>query len=157
MRDDDWKRVLVTRADVDKVNVDSVDVRHKLRERIQRRFNPAPVVTGAPVLHEGLHLLQLDSLRSVRHCLLVGPASREQAAAQIGECRVRNIDGEGADRRAVARPGRRGGRYSDDWGGETRQSYERSHVVLLSKVCLAASRHRARLTAKPLFLSLLRA
>ena len=71
VRDDYRERVLVPRADLDEVNVHAVDTRHELWQGIQLRFNLAPVVVRAPVVHEGLQLLQLDALRAIRHGFFV--------------------------------------------------------------------------------------
>src|SRR5262249_2731374 len=60
--DDDRERILVTRTDVDEVNVDSVDGRDELRKAVQLRFHLPPVVAASPVPNQ---LLQLRELRTL--------------------------------------------------------------------------------------------
>ena len=55
VRDDERQRVLVLRADVDEVDVEPVDLGHELRQGVQLRLAPAPVVVGRPVARELLH------------------------------------------------------------------------------------------------------
>jgi hypothetical protein len=76
MRDDQRKRILVTRTDVDEVNVHPIDVGHELRQGIQLRFGLTPVVAAAPVPNQPLELGQLRTLRLIGDSLLVGPACR---------------------------------------------------------------------------------
>ena len=97
VRHDERQRVLVLRADVDEVNVDSVDLGQEHGERVQPRLHLAPVVGGAPVAHHLLELPELRPLRSVVDGLLIRPAGRGDAPAEISELRFRNIDAEGAD------------------------------------------------------------
>ena len=49
-RDDQRQRILVLRAHVDEVDVQSVDLGEELREGVQSRLAPAPVVLGGPVV-----------------------------------------------------------------------------------------------------------
>ena len=92
MRDDQRQRIRMLRADVDEVNVDAVDRRHELRQGIELRLRLAPVVAAAPVPNELLELRQLRALRLIGDGLLVGPARRRDAPAEIDECLFRNID-----------------------------------------------------------------
>jgi hypothetical protein len=50
---------------MDEVDAEAVDLGHALRERVQLRLAPAPVVAGAPVGHQGLDRRQLHALRLV--------------------------------------------------------------------------------------------
>ena len=97
MRHDQRQRILVRRLDVDEVDVHAVDLGRELRQRVQLRLEPAPVVVGRPVARERLERLELDALRAVRDELLGRPARRGDAAAEVGQLVVRNVDVEGAD------------------------------------------------------------
>jgi hypothetical protein len=44
MGDDDWQSIRMTGADVDEVNVEPVDRRDELRQRIELRLDLPPVV-----------------------------------------------------------------------------------------------------------------
>ena len=98
MRHDQRQGVRVTGADVDEVNVESVDLGHELRQRIQLRLCLAPVVVGSPVADELLQFRELYALRPVVDRLPVRPPRRSDAPAEIHELLFRNIDPEGADR-----------------------------------------------------------
>ena len=50
VREDHWQRVLLSRPDVDEMDVQSVDLGGELRQRVQVRLASAPVVAGGPVV-----------------------------------------------------------------------------------------------------------
>jgi hypothetical protein len=60
--EDHRQRVLMTRLDVDEVNIEIVDLSQELRQGVQPRLDPPKVVLGAPVPHECLHRRQLHAL-----------------------------------------------------------------------------------------------
>ena len=62
VRDDERQRVLVWRLDVDEVDVEAIDLRDELRQRVQPRLEPPEVVLGGPVAHELLHRRELHAL-----------------------------------------------------------------------------------------------
>ena len=99
--DDDRQRVLVFRADVDEVDVQPVDLGHEVRQGVQLRLAPAPVVLRRPVAREFVHHRQLHALRMIRDELLVGPAGGRDARTQRLQFRL------GGDRDRE-RPDRRG-------------------------------------------------
>src|SRR5215203_5758303 len=68
-----------------------------MRQRVQLRLRLAPVVIGLPVAGELLQRLQLHTLRPICDELLAGPARRDDAAAELGELLLRNVDAEGAN------------------------------------------------------------
>ena len=82
VRDDDRQRVLVLRADVDEVDVQPVDLGDEVRQGVQFRLAPAPVVLRRPVAGEFLHDRQLRALRMISDEFLVGPAGGRDARAQ---------------------------------------------------------------------------
>ena len=94
---DQRQRVLVTRLDVDEVDVDPVDGGRELRQRIQLGLALAPVVVGGPVAGERLHRGRLHALGPIVHQLLAGPARRGDAPPKVVQCLVRNVDLERAD------------------------------------------------------------
>ena|SRR5688572_1191131 len=98
MRHDDRQGIRMTRAHVDKVNVQAVDVRYELRQGIELRFHLAPVVVRAPIANELLQLLQLDALRSIRDSLAVGPTGGGDAPAEIIQLGLGDLDSVGAYR-----------------------------------------------------------
>ena len=61
--EDHRQRVLMTRLDVDEVNIEIVDLSQELRQGVQPRLDPPKVVLGAPVAHECFHRRQFDALR----------------------------------------------------------------------------------------------
>ncbi len=97
VRHDQRQRILVPRPDVDEVDLDPVDLGRELRQRVQSRLAPAPVVLGRPVAGERLQRRQLHALRAVGDELLRRPARRLDPAAQLSELRVGDLDLEGTD------------------------------------------------------------
>ena len=85
------------RLHVDEVDVDPVDLGLELRQRVQSRFAPAPVVFVRPVAGELLQRRQLHTLRAIGDELLARPTSRLDAAAQFVELVLGNLDSERAD------------------------------------------------------------
>ena len=84
------------RADVDEVDVDPVDLGRELRQRVQPRLDASEVVVGRPVACQRLQSRQLHALRPIFDELLAGPARRGDAAAQLYEFLLRDLDVEGA-------------------------------------------------------------
>src|SRR5262249_5343253 len=77
---------------VNEVDVPAVDLRLELRQRVQPRLTPAPVVIGRPVARERLHRRQLHALRPIIDELLRGPARRGDATAQLVDLPLREVD-----------------------------------------------------------------
>src|ERR1700740_760719 len=86
---------------MDEVDVHTVDLGHKLRQRVQPRLTRAPVVVRRPELSEGLDRRQLRALRAVVDELLARPTRRADAIAQVLERVVGDVDAERTDRRRV--------------------------------------------------------
>ena len=101
VRHDQRQRVLVRRPHVDEVDVDPVDLGRELRQRVQPRLARAPVVVGRPVAGELLDRRQLHALRAIGDQLPGGQACRGDAAAELGELLLRDVDLERADRGRV--------------------------------------------------------
>ena len=100
VRDDQWQRVRVRRPDVDEVDVHPVDLGLELRQRVQPRFAPAPVVIGRPVAGEFLDRGQLHTLRAILDQFPGGPARRGDALPQVGQVFAGHVDLERADGQA---------------------------------------------------------
>lgn len=96
VRDDQGQGIRLTRADVDEMDVEPVDRRHKLRQGVQFRLHLPPVVVRPPVFHQWPGLGQLHALGSIGDSLLVGPSCRRDASAKVDERLFRNVDVEGA-------------------------------------------------------------
>ena len=99
VRDDQRERVLVARADVDEVDVEPVDLGQEVRQGVQLRLAPSPVVVGRPVARELLHGRERHALRVVVDRLALGPPGRLDAPAQLGELRLVEADLELANGR----------------------------------------------------------
>ena len=87
----------MARADVDEVNVEPVDRRHELRIGIELGLRLSPVVVRSPVAHEFLKLREPHALRSITDSLAVGPPRREDAAPEVNEHLLGNLDAERTD------------------------------------------------------------
>jgi hypothetical protein len=85
----------VRRLDVDELDLDAVDLRRELRQRVELRLGLAPVVIGLPVARELLQRLQLDALRPIVDQLLARPARRPDAKAQVLQLIIRDLEMEG--------------------------------------------------------------
>src|SRR3984893_13002175 len=79
------------RADMNEVNVESIDLGDEIRHRVELRLDLAPVVLRRPIAREVLDRRKLHPLRLIRDRFPVGPARRADARAQFGEFRVRKI------------------------------------------------------------------
>ncbi len=105
VRHDQRQRVLMSRPDVDEVDVHPVDLGRELRQRVQPRLALAPVVLGRPVARKRLQRRLLHSLRPVGDELLGRPARRLDPAAQLSEPLLRDLDPEWADGCCLSRDG----------------------------------------------------
>ena len=103
VRHDQRQRVLVCRLDMDEVDVQPVDLGLELRQRVQSRLAPAPVVLGRPVAREVLYRRQLHTLRPIGDQFPGRPARRIDAAAQLVDLALRYFDPERPDRALRAR------------------------------------------------------
>ena len=81
---------------MDELDVHPVDLGRELRQRVQLRLAPAPVVTGRPVAGELLNRRQLHALRPVVDQLFAGQARRGDAPPEVGDRLVRHVHPEGA-------------------------------------------------------------
>src|SRR3954471_20598097 len=101
--DDERKRVLMPRADVDEVDVQPVDLGQEVRQAVQPGLALAPVVVRPPVAGELLHGRERHALRVVVDRLRLGPPGRVDAPTQLIDIRRRKADLELADVGAAAR------------------------------------------------------
>ena len=97
MCDDEWQRAFMLRANMNEMDVQSIDLGDELRQRVQPRLYPAPVIAGRPIARELLHGRKRHALRIVGNRLILGPPRRGDARALISQDGFRNVDAEGAD------------------------------------------------------------
>src|SRR5215204_2982617 len=102
MIDDERQSVFVFGTHVNKVNVQPVDLGDELRQRIEFCLALPPLVIGCPVLGEFLNRRELHALRFICNCFPIGPQGRRDAAAELDDCMVRNVDVERPDRLAAS-------------------------------------------------------
>src|SRR5581483_8208744 len=92
MGDNEWQSILMSGADMNKVNVQPIDLGDEVRQRIELCLDLPPVVVFCPIVCESLSRRELHALRGIRDRLTVWPASRVDAAAQFGQFSFRKID-----------------------------------------------------------------
>ena len=97
VRHDQRQRVLVLGPDVDEVDVDAVDLGRELRQRVQLRLGPAPVVLPGPVARQRLERRQLHTLGAVVDQLPARQPRRRDAATQLRKPLFRELDLERTD------------------------------------------------------------
>ena len=81
------------------MDIEPVDLRDELGERIQLGLELAPVIISGPVVDELLYLCQLCALGAIADGLLFGPAGGGDARTQILKRRLRKLDRERPNRR----------------------------------------------------------
>src|SRR5580698_4726759 len=86
------------RANMNEMNVETVDLGDELWKSVQPRFDFTPVVFLRPILRDFLHCVELDALRCIPNEFLLRPPSRSNASAQFGEIRFRDIHVKWANR-----------------------------------------------------------
>jgi hypothetical protein len=95
--DDERQRVFMLRANVDEMDAQPVDFRHELRQRVQPRLAPTPVVPGPPIAREFLDRCERHALGLIRDGLLLGPLRGREAPPKVGQVLVWHVDLERAD------------------------------------------------------------
>ena len=113
MRHDERQRALLLRAYVDEMDIDAVDLRDELRQRVESRLHLAPIVVRPPILHELLDGFQSHALRLIGDDLAIRPARCLQTVAQVDKRVLGDVDVEGANFVAL---GCRGGVYRQETG-----------------------------------------
>ena len=89
--DDHRKRILLTRPDVDEMNVEPIDLGDELRQSTEPRLHLAPVIFCPPVARERLHGRKLHALRCIGNGFAFRPLGRVDAPAQFGKFRIRKV------------------------------------------------------------------
>jgi hypothetical protein len=87
---------------MDEVDVEAVDLRHELRQRIQPLREPRHVVGAVPVTKERLGGRQLYALRVVLDGLLPGQSCRPDPTVQVVNCPIWEVNTEWAHLAVVA-------------------------------------------------------
>src|SRR5215475_5072819 len=94
------------------MDLDPVDLGRELRQRVQSRGAPAPVVVGRPVAGELPQRRQLHTLGPILDQLPGGPAGRGDTLLKVVQCLLRDVDAEGADGAVLARDAWLGGTWA---------------------------------------------
>src|ERR1700680_1476717 len=81
-------------TNMEKMDVQSVDLGPVLAESVQHRFTPPPVVCGLPILHETFDATKLYPLREVLNRLAFRPASGCKPSLKIVQLLFWHIDRE---------------------------------------------------------------
>ena len=89
--DDERQRIVMARTNVDEMDVESVDLGHEVRQGVQRRLAPAPVVICRPVAREFLNHRERHALRIFGDGLAVGPAGSRDTRTQCLQFRLGNL------------------------------------------------------------------
>src|SRR6266487_457725 len=76
------------------MNVQSIDLGHKLRQGVHFCLDLAPVIICRPIARERLNRLELYALGLIFNGLLFGPARRCDAGAQLLEVRLGSLNRE---------------------------------------------------------------
>jgi hypothetical protein len=84
---DQRQRVLVPGAGVEEMKLQPVDLGDEVRQGVQLRPAPAPVVVCPPVARELLRHRQRHALEVIGDRLVLGQPGRVDAPAQLGELR----------------------------------------------------------------------
>jgi hypothetical protein len=85
MRHHERHRVRLGRAQVEEMDVEPVDARHRRIERVQLRFVRAPVVAVPPMVAQRPRPRQRRALAPIVHRFAIGPACVRQPLAQVVE------------------------------------------------------------------------
>src|SRR5262245_10704080 len=101
MDDYKWKRVLFLRPHVNEVDVDPVDLRHEIVQRIEFSFFRAPIVSVLPMVDEVLRVVEWDAVLPAGSFDLVRPARPRQTVVEVVENRFGDRDLEWGDSLAV--------------------------------------------------------
>jgi hypothetical protein len=147
MGNDHRQCVGMSRAHVDEVDVQAVDLRHELRQGVELGLGLAPVIVCAPIADERFHIRKWYALRLVVHGLPVGPTGHEQTPAKIGKIVIGHIYAKGPD--GVARTSRSGsGRRPGGADREAgRRCWRQAQWPRLSGDCVGAGRPFPQLPA----------
>jgi hypothetical protein len=81
VRNDQRQRIFMFRTNMNKVNVQPVDLGDELRQGAQSRLHLAPVVFRPPMAREGLNGRELHALRRIRDGFSFGPPGCVDARA----------------------------------------------------------------------------
>jgi len=94
---DQWQGVRMTRTYVCELNIETVDLSHKLRQGVQARLHLSPVVVRPQYCTSFFIVRQPHALGLISNSLLLKPACRCDTLAEIADRFFRNVEAEGAD------------------------------------------------------------
>src|ERR1700689_2963384 len=87
----------MSRANMDEMDVEAVDLGHELRQRVELRLALPPVVVRPPIARDFLDRGELYALGVVQDGLTIGPARRRDAPAEIDQRILWNVNLERPD------------------------------------------------------------
>ena len=85
------------RTQVQKVNVEPIDLGLELPQSVKPRFALSPVIAVAPIANQVLQSRQWRALRPIRHRLLLRPAGQVEPRGEVVQLRLGNGERKGAD------------------------------------------------------------
>lgn len=94
---DQRQRVFMTGADMDEMDVQSIDGGEKLRKCIQPALRLPPVIGRLPVAHQLLQPVGLNALRTIHDGFAVGPAGLGKTPPEICKRRLGDLNLERSD------------------------------------------------------------
>ena len=99
VREQHRQRVLVSRTDVQKMNIQPVDPGPVLSEPVEHAFASPPIVLFPPIFHQLFQAMELQALGDIRDRLRLRPSGGCQTALQIIDLGLRNMGFESDDAR----------------------------------------------------------
>jgi hypothetical protein len=97
VRHDQRQRVWLRGADVQEVNVLTVDLRRELSKLVEPGLPLAPVVGGAPVVGQLLQIVKWDTALPAHPGQLIRPAGAGKTVMEVVEVRLWDVDPERPD------------------------------------------------------------
>jgi hypothetical protein len=91
VRDDHGQGILMFRAHVNEMDVQTVDLREEVGHGVESCLDLPPVVRGCPIVRQFLHGGEGHALREIGDSFLLGQACVLNAPAQLQDVRVRDI------------------------------------------------------------------
>src|SRR5215213_6206878 len=88
---------------MDEVDIEPVDLGNEVRQRVQLRFAPPPIIIRLPVAGELRHERQLHALLAVIDQLPFRPSDGPNAPLQVREIVVRSMETERPNGRIASR------------------------------------------------------
>src|SRR4051812_39647825 len=97
VRNKERQSILMLRTNMNKMNLQTIDLRDKLRQGTEPGLAPAPIVIGRPIVCEILHRRERYALGWIGNRLAVRPLRRCNPPAELEERLFRNVNSERPD------------------------------------------------------------